>query len=126
MYPSSLSRRAISSFIRELGISTWSWSARLALRIRLSMSAIGSVSTCVLLPRALCHARDRAFVRELAQADPTEAELAENGPRTPAAAAARVIAHAVLLRALRLRDQRFLRHYSVFSPSSAPASAMPG
>src|SRR5919202_4426833 len=108
MYPSSLSRRAISCFIREFGISTWSWSARFALRIRLSMSAIGSVSTCVLLPGTLGHAGDRALMRELAQADPAEAELPEHRARPAAAATARVVADAVLLRPLGLRDQRFL------------------
>jgi hypothetical protein len=30
--------------MREFGISTWSWSARFAFRIRLNMSAIGSVN----------------------------------------------------------------------------------
>src|SRR5262249_8950489 len=34
-----------------------------------------------LLPGTLGHARDRALVRELAQADPAEAELAEDGAR---------------------------------------------
>src|SRR6516162_6790973 len=45
MYPSSLRRRAISTFIRELGMVACSCSALLALRMRVSMSAIGSVST---------------------------------------------------------------------------------
>src|ERR671936_1918733 len=81
------------------------------------MSAIGSVSTCVLLPTAFGHAGDRTFVRELAQADPAETELAEDRPRPATAAAARVGAHAVFLRTRGLRDQGFLGHYSV-SPST--------
>jgi len=41
-------------------------------------------------------------VREVPQADPAQAEFAENGPRATAAIAARVRPHAVLLRALLL------------------------
>src|SRR4051794_31468693 len=118
MYPSSLSRRAISSLIREFGISTWSWRARFAFRMRLNMSAIGSVSTCFLLPTALGHAGNRALVRELAQADPAEAELAVDGARSAAAATASVVAHLELLRARGLHDQGFFCHYS-FSPSGS-------
>jgi hypothetical protein len=54
-------------------MSTVSWSALLALRMRVSMSAIGSVCR---LPARFRHAGDRALVRELAQADAAEAELA--------------------------------------------------
>src|SRR6266487_1623200 len=147
MYPSSLSRRAISSLIREFGISTWSWSARFALRMRLSMSAIGSVNIgfssisrakrsgqtssmenakhfSSSLPGTLGHAGDRAFVRELAQADPAEAELAIDRARAAAAAAARVVPHLELLRARGFDDEGFFGHYSS-SPSGA-GSAMPG
>src|SRR5579884_3873363 len=105
MYPSSLSRRAISTFIFELGISTRSCSALLALRMRVSMSAIGSVSTSFLLPTGLRHAGDGALVRELAQADPAEAELAEHRARAPAAVAACVVAHLELLRPALLHDE---------------------
>src|ERR687888_1151821 len=85
--------RAISSFRREVGISTWSCIALFALRMRVSMSATGSVSIARLLPRALGHAGDHALVRELPQTDPAEAELAEDGARAPAAVAARVVPH---------------------------------
>src|ERR671918_2877836 len=37
--------RAISSFIRDVGIEALACSARFALRMRVSMSAMGSVST---------------------------------------------------------------------------------
>src|SRR5215467_13968060 len=100
--------RAISSLSLELGISVRSCSALLALRIRVSMSATGSVSIRVLLPRALRHARDHALVGELPQADPAEPELAEHGARAPAAVAAGVVAHLVLRGAGSLHPQRGL------------------
>src|SRR5919201_2334361 len=119
MKPSSLSRRAISDFRRELGISTLSWSARFAFRIRASMSAIGSVCTLrvlvsticdshvqCLLPARLRHARDHALVGEIAQADPAQPELLVNRARPAAAVAPRVVAHPELLRACLLLDQR--------------------
>src|SRR4029078_7585556 len=81
MYPSSLSRRAISCLMREVGICAVSCIALLALRMRGSMSAIGSVCISFLLPAALRHARDDALVGELAQADPAQAELAEHRAR---------------------------------------------
>src|SRR5919204_1986511 len=98
MYPSSLSRRAISSFMREVGISTRSCIARFALRIRASMSAIGSVSIARLLPGTLGHAGDHALVGELAQTDPAEAELPEYRARAAAAVTARVVPDAKPLR----------------------------
>src|SRR3954451_15099262 len=102
--------RAISSFSFELGISTRSCSALLPLRIRVSMSAMGSVSIGLLLPRALGHARDDALVGELAQADPAEPELLEHRARPAAAVAAAVVAHLVLRGARGLRDHRLLGH----------------
>jgi hypothetical protein len=62
------------------------------------MSATGSVS--IGLPARLRHAWDNALVREVAKADPAEAELAEHRARPAAAVAARVVAHTELLRAL--------------------------
>src|SRR6188472_1781026 len=102
--------RAISSFRREVGISAVSCIALLALRIRVSMSAIGSVSISSLLPTALGHAGDGAVVRELAQADPAEAELLEHRARAAALVAARVVAHLELRAALLLDDERRLGH----------------
>src|SRR5918994_350068 len=96
--------------MREVGISAVSCMALLALRIRVSMSAIGSVSIFLLLPARLRHAGDRALVRELAQADPAEAELLEHGARPAAAVAPRVLAHLVALRPLLLDDERGLGH----------------
>src|SRR5215467_4389976 len=124
MYPSSLRRRAISTFILQLGMVACSCSALLALRMRVSMSAIGSVSTVSLLPARLRHARDRALVRELPEADPAEAELAEDRARAAAPVAARVVAHLVLLGSPLLDDERRLRHYSLLlsSPNGKPSA----
>src|ERR671937_1666892 len=97
--------RAISSLRREVGISTRSCIALLALRIRASMSATGSVSIARRLPAGLRHAGDHALVRELPQTDPAEAELAEDGARAPAAVAARVLAHLEALRPALLHPQ---------------------
>src|SRR4051795_11724012 len=85
--------RAISIFNFELGISVRSCSALLALRMRVSMSATGSVSISLLLPRALGHAGDDALMGELPQADAAEPELLVDGTRPPAAVAAGVVAH---------------------------------
>src|SRR5919198_1058492 len=100
--------RAISTFSFELGISTRSCSALLALRMRVSMSAIGSVN--IASPRGLRHAGDHALVREVAQADPAEAELLEDRARPAAPVAARVVPHPEPLRARLLDDQRLLGH----------------
>src|ERR671935_1753393 len=102
--------RAISCLRREVGISTRSCIALLALRMRASMSATGSVSIARLLPRALGHAGDHALVRELAQADPAEAELPVDRARAPAAVATRVGARPELLRALLLDPKARLGH----------------
>src|SRR5579885_2548883 len=110
--------RAISTLSFELGISAVSCSALLALRMRVSMSATGSVSTLFLLPGALRHARDHALVGELAQADPAEPELAEHGARPAAAVAAGVVAHLELRGAGGLHPQRRLRHFYCL-PSAA-------
>src|SRR5436190_16356313 len=83
--------RATSILNLEAGISTVSWSADKPLRMRVRRSAIGSVID-MRLPARLRQAGDVALVRELPQADPAEAELAEVRPRAPAALAAVVVA----------------------------------
>src|SRR6476619_830136 len=110
MYPSSLRMRAISVFSFEFGISARSCSALLALRMRVSMSATGSVSILFLLPRALRHAGDNALMGELPQADAAEPELLEHGARTTAAVAAGVVAHLELRGPRGLHAQRLLGH----------------
>src|SRR3954468_10046283 len=99
MYPCSRRIRAISILSLLAGISTVSCDAWMALRTRVRKSATGSVMDMVqrlLLPAALRHARDVAVMRELAQADAAQAELAEHRARAAAAAAARVRAGLVL------------------------------
>src|SRR6476659_6856995 len=118
MYPSSLRRRAISTFTLELGRVACSCSALLALRMRVSMSAIGSVSIVRLLPARLGHAGNRALVRELAQADAAKTELLEHGARASAAVAARVRLRLVLRLPLLLGDQRLLGHWVSTFPFS--------
>src|SRR6478609_8781483 len=102
--------RAIWTFSLEAGISAFACSALLALRMRVSMSATGSVSISFLLPRALRHAGDHALVGELAQADPAEPELLEHGARVTAPVAAGVVAHLVLRGAGGLHPQGRLGH----------------
>src|SRR3954447_3010369 len=101
---------AMPSLRRGGGIDAVSCIALLALRMRVSMSATGSVSISVLLPRALRHAGDDALVGELAQADPAQAELLEHRARAAALVAARVVADLVLRRPRLLDDQGLLRH----------------
>src|SRR5919197_4011423 len=108
MYPSSLSRRAISSLTREVGIWAVSCSALLSLRIRASMSAIGSVS--IASPGTLGHARDHARVGEIAQADPAQPELPVDGTRSAAPVAPVVAPRPEALRTPGLGDQGLLGH----------------
>src|SRR5947209_6007677 len=94
--------------MRDVGMTALSWSALLAFRMRVSMSAIGSVS--IASPARFRHAGNRALMGEVAQADAAETELAEHRARPAAPVAARVVAHPVLLRALLLDDEARLCH----------------
>src|SRR5436309_10588621 len=94
MKPSSLRIPAIRVFSFEAGMSTFSCSARLALRIRTNMSAIGSViDIAALLPARLHDARNLALERQFAEAEAAEFELSDVAARTPAELAAVVCAH---------------------------------
>src|SRR5690349_6671134 len=74
-------------------MSTVVCDAWIPLRIRVRKSATGSVMDMLSdLPARLRHAGDVAVVRELAQADAADPELAEHGTRAAAAAAAGVLA----------------------------------
>src|SRR4051812_21443074 len=86
--------------------------AMFALRMRVSMSEIGSVIVIVPLPSpaGLRHARDLPGVHHLAEAHPAEAELAVHGVRTTTALAARVGAHLELRGLVRLVDECLLGH----------------
>src|SRR5690349_20556861 len=128
---------------------TASWYAWLALRRRVSMSAIGSVIVMAvaalshrgfaapgsgdlqrfvcssdsgsggLLPAALGDAGQLAAVRHLAQADPAQAELAVDGLGTAAALAAGVAAHLELRGAGRLDLEGCLGHRSLLLEGEA-------
>src|SRR5689334_18583277 len=93
MKPSALRTRAMSALIREFGTATVSWRATCALRMRVSMSAIGSERFMAryLLPARLHDARELAVEGQLAEADAAEAELAHEGARPSALVAAVVL-----------------------------------
>src|SRR5256885_6679115 len=101
--------RAISVFSFEAGTSTFGWRACIAFRTRVSMSAIGSLVIVLLLqfltnwplPASLRHSWNLAVQRQLAEAQPANAELAQERARTSAAPAAVAVA-ALELRRLRL------------------------
>src|SRR5437764_12717733 len=83
--------RAISAFSLEAGTSTFGWRAWIALRTRVSMSAIGSLVIVLLLhflPASLGHTRNLAIQGELAEAAAANSELAQEcaGPSTTPAA----------------------------------------
>src|SRR5918997_1941025 len=101
--------RAISCLSLDDGISTVSCAAMIPLRMRVRKSAIGSVID-MRSPARLRHAGDVALVRELAQADPAQAELLVDGARAAAVAAARVRARLVLWRAVGPHDLGGLCH----------------
>src|SRR5690242_4874256 len=94
--------------MRDVGMTALSWSALFAFRMRVSMSAIGSVN--IASPARFRHAGNRALMGEVAQADAAEPELAEHRARPAAPVAARVVAHPVLLLTLLLDDEARLCH----------------
>src|SRR5690349_19544750 len=101
--------RAISVLSLEAGTSTLGWRARIALRTRVSMSAMGSVIMILLLrllPTGLDDARDLAVQRELAEAQPADAELAQKTARPAAAPAAVAVTGRQLLDARTLLSLR--------------------
>src|SRR5271169_5081471 len=94
--------------------------AVLALRMRVSMSAMGSVIVIVASlpsPARLGHTGDLARVHHDAQADPAQPELAQDGPWTAAPAAPGVAPDLELRGALLLLDQCLLRHGAMRSPA---------
>src|ERR1700677_758634 len=116
MKPSFWRTFAKLSFNFELGIFTLSNIAAFALRMRVSMSAMGSVIViAVLLPTCLRHARDLTGVHHHAQTDPAQAELAVDRAWTTAALAARVRAGRELRGLLLLDSKSFFRHAYRFS-----------
>src|SRR5450755_682295 len=83
--------RAISAFSLEAGTSTFGWRAWIALRTRVSMSAIGSLVIVLLLPflpASLGHTRNLAIQGELAEAEAANSELAQECARPSTSPAA--------------------------------------
>src|SRR5215207_3756454 len=74
---------------------------------------MGSLLGGALSPTRLGHARDHAVVRELAQADPAEAELLVDRAWPPAAVAAGVAPHAEARLTLGFGDQGLLSHVAL-------------
>src|SRR5690242_1007226 len=121
------------ALIFENGMLTRSWYAWLALRRRVSMSAIGSVIVMGArqtflagvplpgptakrwLPGSLGYAGELAAVGHLPDADPAETELAVDRVRPAAALTTRVRAYGELRLPGRLQDQRLFGHKDQFS-----------
>src|SRR5215207_6262930 len=119
MYPSFWRIWASAIFCLDEGMRTSSCIAVFALRTRVSMSAMGSVSMLsVSSPARLRQTGDLAGVRELAQAHTAEAELAEHRAGTPAATTAGVGADLELRLAGSLVDECFLGHVRLRLTSS--------
>src|SRR5690348_12111016 len=97
MKPSSFSTWAICCLTEVAGISTAGSSMRLALRMRVSMSAIGSVIMAIwfLLPAGFLDARDQAVAGHIAEANAAHAELAVHRPSPAAQPAAEADANLV-------------------------------
>jgi hypothetical protein len=82
----------------------------LALRMRVSMSAMGSVIICCTSPTCLCHTRNFTRVCHFTETNATESELAEHRTCATTTTAAGVTAHLVLGLCVCLINQRFLSH----------------
>src|SRR5437899_9857978 len=95
----------MARLMREYGISQLACRARDALRMRVSMSAMGSVMLMA-LPARLRDARDFAGERQLAEANPAQREAANERARPSADLAAIVRLHFVARRTLRFDDER--------------------
>src|SRR5205809_2805218 len=111
--------RAMSALMRDAGMSTRVCLAVTALRIRVSISAIGSVISQLStiksqLPAALGDAGDVTLERELAEAQAAQRELPHVGARTAAQAAAVAQPDLVLRLLLFLGDLRCRCHSSLF------------
>src|SRR5262245_22678330 len=95
MNPSSLSTWARRALRLVAGMSTAGRSMRLALRSRVSMSAIESVIMARLSPARFLHTRDEAVAGHVPKTDPADAELAVHRPRPAAQPAAQADADLV-------------------------------
>src|SRR4051812_24257459 len=85
MNPSSFSTWATLALSLVAFISAAGRSIEFAFRIRVSMSAIGSVIMALgPLPARLADARDQPVGRQVAETDAADPELPVHGPRPPA------------------------------------------
>src|SRR5215831_16856652 len=126
MNPSSLRSSVIFTLSFDAGMSTFSCSARLALRILVRRSAIGSLviggslrtrlvfshtlHPLPFLPTRLDHAWDFALERQFSEAEPASLELPEIAARAATQSAASIGPRLELGRALLLHNQRSFRH----------------
>src|SRR5271156_5731534 len=109
--PSAISTRQIASRRRECGSVSSLYRARIALRIRVSNSAIGSVCDIIdSLPARLDDARQLAVERIFAQAHPAHLETPIVRARAAAQRAAIVRAHFEFWFAGCLNPQARFRH----------------
>src|SRR5437879_3718971 len=99
------------------------WWAVLALRMRVSMSAM--VSLVIGSPGGLLDTRDQPQAGMPPEADPAHPELAHEGARPAAQPAAVVLLDPVLGGSQALGDQRFLGHVSPSRPGSAGSGRPP-
>src|SRR4051794_10482683 len=111
-------------------MTTSSWNAVFAFRIRVSMSAMGSVimSAAAPLPGCLRHAGHFARVHHRPQTDAAQTELLVDRTRAAATTASRVAAHRELRLALLLLDQGLLCHQesaSLFSSARRDGTGNP-
>src|SRR5262245_3550689 len=115
MKPSSLSTWATAILSLLAGMSTAGRSMRLALRMRVSMSASESVIMLVApSPASLLDARNQTIAGHATKTDAADAELAIDGPRSAAQLAAQPDTDALTRRHLDLGVRLFagfqLRH----------------
>src|SRR5450759_845310 len=110
MKPSSTRIRAICRLVLEAGTTTSACRARDALRMRVSMSAIGSETIIVYLPARLGDAGQLAEERPLTEADAAQTEAPHVRARATTNEATMVGLNLVLRRPLRLGDHRLLSH----------------
>src|SRR2546423_13297025 len=124
MKPSSCKICAMLSFIFECGMSTLAWRRLIALRMRVNISAIGSVILMAQrsLPARLHNARQLAPQRPFAQADTAQAKFAIHGPWAPTNLAAVMLLYLELRRPFRFGDLGFLSHYSSLRSSYQPSA----
>src|SRR6187397_1256042 len=123
MYPSSRRIWAMSLLMRDAGMSTRVCFAVTALRIRVSMSAIGSVISLSnllvrvrFLPAALGHARDVAVERKLPEAQAAQRKLPHVGARPATQVAAVPQANLEFRLLLFFRDLRSRCHLWSLNP----------